>query len=124
MPAPWWHDENELVRRVRARIRSTADPAERRRLRQLLIIRAGRQRQRWTRLAQMTEAQLINAWATTSSRETLLDLRRHSDGRLVLVAIAEKSSPQEADSAIAELAARANAAQITVADYVARWERS
>jgi hypothetical protein len=125
-PEKWTQDqiERELLRRMR-------DPAAPLKQRQLLrkysVVRRGRQRYKEQRVQQMTTNKLLNAWAASPPEhpDKLIDLSALPD-RQVVQALVQRDigRPEDkallADSAIAELTKRANAMQLTVAQYIRR----
>jgi hypothetical protein len=112
----------DVEREIRARIAALPPwSAERRRMQRYLVIARGHARWQRLRAAQMSPAALINAYAVSPSDQTLIDMRGRADEELFrIIDTMGARSAQEADSAIAELRARANALQVTVADYIGR----
>jgi hypothetical protein len=115
--------EAELRRRLKER---WIDPAERRLLRKVFIVKRGIARYRKEQVEKMSVDQLFNGWAANpSSFDTLLDLSHVPDRQLIRTVTFQNtasgltaSRDLMADSAIAELAKRANAQRVTVADYI------
>jgi hypothetical protein len=118
----------ELEREMRRALASLGPGPTRRLLRKMLVIRHGRGRYREERIRQMSTAQLLNNWAACEPEnpEALVDLSSMPDWQLVRavssrdIGVTAHSKEVLADSAIAELAKRANMMRLTVADYIRR----
>jgi hypothetical protein len=118
----------EIEAEIRARLRSEwISPTERRRLQRVLVLGRSVKRYRAERVRCLTNEQLINAWAAAPSdlADKLVDMSNVPDRQLVRAVsfqdiglAADKDAL--ADSAIAELAKRANNARTTVVDYIRR----
>jgi hypothetical protein len=116
--------ERELRRRLRE---DWITPEHRRWLRQWLVIGKGRNRYKTKWLERLSNEQLWNNWAAAPPQhpDKLVDLSDLPDRQLLRAALQHdigRAGDKEvlSDSAIAELAKRANAARLTVADYVRR----
>jgi hypothetical protein len=118
----------ELEREMRRALASLGPGPTRRLLRKVIIIRHGRDRWRKERVRRMSVAQLLNNWAACEPEnpEALVDLGNMPDWQLVRavgsqdIGVTAHSKEVLADSAIAELAKRANMMRLTVADYIRR----
>ena len=102
-------------------------PERRRLLQRMLVLGRGVKRYREERARRMSVEQLLNNWAAAQPEhpEKLLDLSHLPDLQLVQAVwqldIGLAAEPAVlADSAIAELATRANNRRMTVADYIRR----
>ena len=103
------------------------NPNERRLLRRVLILQRGVKRARKESVRRMSAAQLLNKWAAAQSdlADKLIDMSGVPD-RQLLQAVSFQDIGLNADrdvladSAIAELAKRANSLRLTVADYIRR----
>jgi hypothetical protein len=128
MPQPQRPTPQEIEAEIRHRLAQPWIAAtERRRLRQILILGRGVKRYCKERLMRLSIEQLFNNWATAPPQhpDKLVDVSDLPDQQLLQAALLHdvgRAGDKEAlsDSAIAELAKRANAARSTVADYVRR----
>jgi hypothetical protein len=119
--------EAEIRRRLRE---GWIAPDKRRLLRQVLILHRGIKRYCEERVRRLSNDQLLNNWAAAPSEFAgkLIDLSGAPD-RQLLQAVSFKDTGLAADrdlladSAIAELAKRANNLRLTVADYIRRKSR-
>jgi hypothetical protein len=118
----------EIEKEIRARLREKwINPDQRRLLQRVLVLQRGVKRYREERARHMSAEQLLNAWAACPSEfaDKLLDLSGVPDRQLLQavsfqdIGLAADKNVL-ADSAIAELAKRANNLRMTVADYIRR----
>jgi hypothetical protein len=99
---------------------SWISPEERRLLRKALIFRHGREHYKKERLKRMSTEQLLNNWviAAPDDPHTLIDMSNMPDMQLLKTLFSVTETDDKCNSAIYELAKRANNQRLTVASYI------